>query len=506
MATTLPFDVFNDNFTLWESSDPTVCKVNYGVLEGLSEGNVTITAYDADKKFSDSFEVRVINPEETLINEEETFDVVLSDYGIFGDNTNSSETTTGIQQALDFAYANGFKKIVFPYGEYLVNPEFGTIHLPSDTVIDFSDSIINIEPSSLTSTGYDMISMDEVENTRLIRAHVFGEADFTSSAESTEGCQTLTIIDAYKSGVDQCTFSKSPGFNVQSMTRLRKTGTTDCPVPVDSYEVGNIDDLGNNDDTVIQNHFRSNEFLDISGLGNYYLLGYTQGYFGYAHVRSRLYTAFFYDSNYNLLEVQKYNHQFYKYDTPIGAKYAKIVIYQEAIPTTQDNDFNATVFFRTPGMARDCFITNTTFEDNFSTGLAMSGGQDWLIKGNNFNNNSVRTPACDIDWEDGWETMVGDVVKNNSFNSDKGVILSAGASTALFDNDFNQSFLKVYGRTQNFRIFSNNFFGPMILVNDLVAQAESYFARNVFDNCSYSLSKQHEGASYRINDLNNTIV
>ena len=185
-----------------------------------------------------------------------------------------------------------------------------------------------------------------------------------------------------------------------------------------NFELGNIDENGQIDNSITTNYYRYNQYMDVSGLGEYYLVGYTQGYHGYPYLRSRLYSIHFYDQNYNHIESQMYNLQYYNYIKPANAKYAKIVIYQEAPPTSGDTDFNGAVaFMRTMGMPRNCYIKNCTFEDNFSTGLAMCGGQGWLIEGNTFSNNGGRMPGCDIDWEDGWEHMVGDVLKNNTFNS-----------------------------------------------------------------------------------------
>src|SRR5690606_25869629 len=115
---------------------------------------------------------------------------------------------------------------------------------------------------------------------------------------------------------------------------------------------------------------------------------------------------------------------------------------------TGDTDFhNAVAFMRTLGMPRNCFIRNCTFEDNFSTELAMCGGEGWIIEGNTFANNRGRMPGCDIDGEDGWEHMVGDILRNNSFHSPLDVIFSAGSSLAAFENTFHQSTMMVWSRT-----------------------------------------------------------
>lgn len=504
MATTLPFDVFYDNIVVWESSNPAVCNVNLGVLEGVAAGTATITAYDGTKTFQDSFVVTVTNPVVTTITEPQTYNVVLATYDISGSNTNAIATTNGIQAAMDFALAQGYKKIVFPFATYLITPDARTIHLPTDMLIDFSDSIINIELSSKTPLGYAMFEFDYVKNTKMIRAHIYGEYDSTTIPYAHEMCQSIIWKECENSGIEDCTVSKSPGFNMQTHTRLTKTGTTGASIPKASFVAGGINASGVNDDSVTTFRFRSNAFLNISGLGDYYMVGYNQGYYGYNHLRSRLYSIFFYDINQTFISAQMYNLQFYNYDKPANAKFAKLVIYQDTAPTTQDNDFNAVAFIRTVGMPRKCFIKNSVIEDNGSCGLAMCGGQGWLIEGNHFARNGKRMPACDIDWEDGWDTAVGDVVRNNSFNSNVGIIISAGGSLVYYDNTFTKSTFLAYGRAANWRVYNNFFDGKGAVT--LACQAESYFSRNILSVVRATKAIQHPGASYAIRDTNNTLI
>lgn len=519
MAYTLPFDIYYDNVITWESSDPLICTVSNGVLEGKSPGTATITCRDISQLYAQSFTVTVVPASVDTITAAETYNVVLTDYGIMSDNTNSTATTNGIIAALSYASTNGYKKIVFPNGTYLVTPTVsstptaGVVIFPTNMVIDFSDSVINIEPSSLTATGYTMFYMDQVDNCKLINTHVFGEADSTTISGSVENCISLIIRDAYKSGLDNCTFSKSPGFNVSTGTTQVKNGTNYAMVPYTSLEPGNIDDTGVNDDTTVTYHFRSNIFYDVSGLGTYYFLGWTLGYWGYPYLRSRLYSIYFYDANYNFITVHKYNRQFYNYDTPANAKYAKIVIYQDTVPTSGNSDFNGAVaFIKTLGMPRDCFILNSKFEYNYSTGIAMCGGQNWRIQGNYFSHNAGRMPGCDMDWEDGWESMVGDIVRNNEYHSALSISTACSENLSIFNNQFYDSYINIWNRTQSWRIFNNTFNGKGgggISNVHVGTQEDSYFARNVFSNgISYNTAQDlmHPTALYSVHFDANTLV
>jgi len=511
LSSGLLYDIFHDNIVLWESSNPSVAKVQYGVVEGVSPGTATLTAFDATRTYSESFVITVVSKVETPLTEEETYYVDVNYFSIRLDNTDSTITTNGIQNALDYAAVNGYKKIVFPNGTYLISPAVRTIFPPSDMIIDFSNSILNIEPSKLTTSGYRMFYFTELKNTKLKRAHIYGERDSSTIQESVEGCISVLIDDCLNTGFESCTFSKSPGFNVITGTLAnRNMGKITRSISVSrfNFEPGNIDENGNIDNSKITNFYRYNQYMDVSGLGEYYLLGYSQGYHGYPHLRSRLYSIHFYNENFTHIESQMYNLQYYNYRKPPNAKYAKIVVYQEAPPSSGDNDFNGAVaFLRTIGMPRNCYIKNCTFEYNFSTGLAMCGGQNWLIEGNTFSNNGGRMPGCDIDWEDGWEHMVGDIVRENTFNSRLGVIFSAGSSLSLFNNTFNQSTMTVWSRTQNYRVFNNLFDGKGSLVNDFKTQGDSVLGRNIFTRgATYSTGFNHVGASYKVHDILNNNV
>lgn len=507
----LPFDVLNDNIVFWESGNIQIATVQYGVVEALSSGTTTITAYDSSKTIFASYTLTVSERAEQPIDEADILHVDAEQYDIHLDGTNALATTNGIQAAFDDALLGPYKKVIFPYGHYLVNPTVRTLFPPTNIIIDFSDSKIQIEASEKTTTGYRMFYFTNLENTKLINTHIYGEKNDTTVGESTEGCLSVLIDDCKNISFESCTFNQSPGFNfITGTIHNRELGEvkSDTVVSWSHFEPGDIDDQGNSRTEINSHRFRSSTYLNVSGLGSYYLLGYTQGYQGFRYLRSRLYSIYFYDENHLFISSQTYNLQFYNYDKPQAAKWVKIVIYQEAPPADGDTDFNGAVaFLRTIGMPRQCKIKNCHFEENTSTGLAMCGGQEWLIEGNTFVNNKGRTPGCDIDWEDGWDAMALDVVRYNRFTSPLGIILSAGSSLAIYENEFTMSTMKAWGRTQNFRIYNNIFMGKGAITNDFSTQAESILARNIFtDGAGFTTGKEHENGSYQVHTYQNTTI
>src|SRR5690606_8717849 len=134
----------------------------------------TVTAYDATRTYAQSFEITVADAAPVQIAETDTYVVNADDYSIRLDAADSAATTNGIQAALDYAAAHGYKQIVFPRGSYLISPAVRTIYPPSNMTIDFNDSTLQIEPSKLTATGYVMFFFRHLSNTTLTRTHLYG--------------------------------------------------------------------------------------------------------------------------------------------------------------------------------------------------------------------------------------------------------------------------------------------------------------------------------------------
>ena len=67
--------------------------------------------------------------------------------------------------------------------------------------------------------------------------------------------------------------------------------------------------------------------------------------------------------------------------------------------------------------------------------------------------------------------------------------------------------MTVWGRTQNYRVFNNEFNGKGSFKNDFKTQGDSVLARNIFtENTTYTTGIHHTGANYKVHDIFNTIV
>lgn len=103
-----------------------------------------------------------------------------SEFGIHADKTNAPETTEGINKAIEYAKAEGYKAVKLTKGDYLIHcigesdwyPVNG-IFIPTNMTVDLSDARLHVEPN--TSPHYALIQIDHVENATVIGGHLIGD-------------------------------------------------------------------------------------------------------------------------------------------------------------------------------------------------------------------------------------------------------------------------------------------------------------------------------------------
>lgn len=511
-----PLTYKDDNLVHIKSSDESICSVTYGVLFPIKAGVCTISATDiSTNTFIDSFELTVANPVTNNILDSEIYNVVLpciTDNGILHiDGTNAIETTNAIKDLLNYAHNKNYKKIIFPCGEYHLYPtDFINIYIPSDLIIDFSSSVLQIEESDRTNgldtavydtRGYTMFTFDKgIKNSKIINAKIYGEQLITTKTDTSYMCKCVTFGYSENCGLENCEISRSPGFNISFQNNTIAYGGW---FNADRLEEGNIDDEGNNIKQT--NCWRTNQYEDLGDVSKYneFVFGNSNDYLGY-NISSRLYDIFFFDKEYNLLEVQRKNHQYYQYSIPQNAKYVKIVIFQENKPNNV-GDFAVAGAVMVINQPYKCYIKNCIIEDNYSTGIAVVGGRRIIIEGSEFRRNKGRDPSCDIDWEDGWDMMNGHICRNNIFESYAGVIVNAGMNLVYYGNLFKEnSWFAFRGLTQNCRIFNNLFYNLGV---ELTGQTDEVFANNCLVYRNYSIKdKLHSDGNYSIRCIDNNFI
>lgn len=466
----------DDNLVYFTSSNPTVATVKNGVIFGRSTGNVTITAHDISNTVSKSFNMTVIPVETLQYTPQEVYNVTSID------TTDEESTTTGIIAELVYASENHYKKVVFPNDVYNVSPAFGTIDIPTNMIVDFNNSIIQIVESAMTQTGYGMFRFNNTEFSKIINAIIYGER-YLIDGTGTEGCESIRFQGYnYKSGVEDCVISNSPGFNIHVSDAKRKVVGG---MSINNIEAGGLDASGN---PVSEPYsFRTINYISISALGDEIGLGNMQGYQGYIYMTARVYDICFYDSNKQFISKIENCLQYYRYPKPSNAMYVKIAYNWDTAPTTSDPDYHVIAHLYSMDAQNKCFIRRCTIENCYSTGIVPNMGDGFVIEDCLFRDNGLRDPASQIDWEDGRNRIKGHIVRNNKFVRGGPVTLVGGDGIVIHNNVFDDCYIDHRSEVQNTRIWLNQFKGSR--TTTLSPKTDMVFSQNVGTNgAKYSVT------------------
>lgn len=500
-----PYEYADDNIISFESENSSICSVKNGVLKGISEGSTNIVAKDITGTITTTMLIKVVQCNEYVPTDAETYKVTLpcsTTNGVLHiDNTNSEETTKAIQDLLVSCSKNNKRKIVFPKGKYLISPMYGNIMIPSNLVIDFSSSDINIEESEKTLKGYTMILFENTQNSKIINANIYGERFTMSASSGVESCQSIYFKgNCYRSGLEKCSTSQSPGFNIGAGI----SGLVRCPLKLTNIESGNINNDGTISEVTVDYCYRSIDYIDISSLGAKFGFGNRQGHEGYVYLGARIYDIYFYDTDKQFISSLKDCLQYFLYNKPSNAKYAKVVFYQTTMPTSCDGDFGSVAMIYSHSCPDKCFIKNCILEDNYSTAIQPNSGDNWVIENNIFRRNGYRDPASQIDWEDGRNNIHGHIVRNNIFE-DGGAVTFVGGSCIVFHNNILKNNALTHGdEVQNSRIWLNQFIGKKSIAT-IKNKTDIVFSQNYFnDSAKYNLSPT-TNVKFKIHEFENMI-
>ena len=512
IAHILPYFWANTNPYILKSSNSEVIKINDGqVIEAVGAGNATITAYTIDGKYKHSINYEVAKEDEKEISS--VYNLELSNFNIVANNNEEEvaiNNSKGINQALQFCKENKIEKIVFPENELIYIEPKETIYMVSNLIVDLNKSELKLRANNYNT--YSAIKFAEkdklgvLENAKLCNGIITGERDEKGDVYpgwykvgSTEGGVSILFNEGNNNGIENLTVRKSIGFNMTS-----GTGKESCdvawfasyPIKYSDFEMGEFDQYGNsiNNEKVI----RTKNFMDISKVkGNHFDIGYPLGYHGYPYANNRIYDIYFYDKDKNFIERRRGLLMHRTYSRPKSSHYAKFVFHLGHIPTSGNTDFyGAVAFFENFNPPIKNYVKNCIIEDNYSCGFAICGGQKWIITDNIWRRNAGRMPGCDIDWEDGWEYMQGDLIENNSFESYNNCILCAGSGNVYNNNRFaGQS--QFWGRSQ-YWTFTNNILqkGEYTPRATLSSSSDCYLANNKFIESNFVYGKNHSYGEY----------
>lgn len=380
------------------------------------------------------------------------------------------------------------------------------INLPLEKSYDaigfmFETTLNNVNTQLYLASMTLSMTMNKVlENFKMCNGTLIGERDTKANVypnwrniDKTEGGCTIVFEEGKFNGIENMTVKKSVGFNMSSGIGASSYGTSRLEniISYKNLEYGKFDENG---EKVEDSKFiRTINPIQLKNITKFYSLDLPLGYMGYPYESSRIYDIYFYNNSNELIACHKNRLKFGQYTLPEGSIYAHAVFHNSNLPTSGNSDFNGAVIsinsYRPPYKN---FIKNCIVEDNYSTGLALCGGVNWQIEGNVFRNNAGRMPGCDIDWEDGWEFMQNDSVRDNRFESYNSLIICAG-SNMIFKRNAIYGKVIFYGRTQDMKFCENTVdaTGKTAITCTFDTQSNMYVNNNMFIGTLVGFTRQH---------------
>lgn len=478
-----PIDLYNDKQQLpnycidWDSSNPDVAQVKYGIIEPLQSGNTTITATIHGTDIKDMIEIEVIDyqrPEERFMHITENY--IYNDYKIKGGS--STDTTHAIYGAITEAYRLGYNGVLFDKMDLYVAPiQLYGISIPSNFVVDFGFSSMYMDDwhdyvngtiaDGTAGNAYRFFMGTNSENSVIRNLYYYGETYNTSHKNSDYGEHTLffSYDNARYFEIYNIFFESVIGFNVAVGYELSIYNR--------DYHLGNPDGRSNGDIDYTNlaigklNNDGSVNYDETGWIYTPQIIPFNHDYYSPYHYigtnysaelgqifsRTRFYDIIFYDSTDNIIEYDQWRTAFSAYKTPGNAVGYRICFPNGGLLPEENSSIRGDYFVQRMMPANPsycCSMHNCTCGNNFSGILSITGCTKNFI----FYNNSVEKNGSINNWsydiEDCWYSGQQCVTKNNSLPY---TISITGVLNAVVDNGYINS---IYMKRTESSIFLNN--------------------------------------------------
>ena len=387
-------------------------------------------------------------------------------------NDASVTVSDELNAALQYAKEQGYNRIIFPKGKYLIQVGKPIVLDHKNTIIDLNGAELIMQPNGEQS--YLIVEIiNGAENLRLTNGTLRGDRyqhDFTTVKGSHEWCEGLLLRSGKQIEIDHLTITECTG----SALGAHSSGARNRPellsrifmsiFPKKHLEQGAFDAKGNK--IVSTEKTRTINMINLTKFEDQFEIGYLAGYQGFPFVLGRVYQIYFYDKDKNFIGMQKCL-QYRKIKRPENAAFMHLEFNQPEV-TDQPAHYGANAgswvlrinnfLPPTDVHVHDCKLIN-----NRNLGFGLCGGQKWIVENNEVIGNGGCAPGYGMDLEDGWELTQDMVFRNNLFKGNiAGSIVICAGSELLFENNRFESDGKYpnnivfYGRTYNY-IFRNNY-------------------------------------------------
>ena len=439
-----PYKAGDNFFVEYSSSDENICSCVQGVLECKQVGTVTITAKLYGTEISTQCEIKI---DELDIIEENKYFISSS---LFYSTQTPEEMSTTLFSAISNAINNGYNYIVLPKLNYKLIPISNPCLTIGDNItIDLNNSCIfiqenegtwNLIDSGGTKGGYCFFNFIG-KNSKIINGNVYGER-YKNKTHSEDEYTGYGLFCNFKVGSKRCileniNFNSTVGMNItiESNCYNYYEGIGDRGrISYKDWEFGKLDDEGNLIDS--NEYIRTNRYIQLGydkNVNPYYIVG-MKGTRTYSGTGSRFYFIYWYDENYNLLEIGKYHHKFEEYVLPDGACYFKLYLPQTELPTANYGDDGCVLRCFQSKEPKFINIKRCNFINPHGGAVNYVGGQRCLLE-NCYISSSGAKPGMRwaIDYEDGWMNMRGNIIKNCII---RGLVVQCSGNANSYINNY----------------------------------------------------------------------
>lgn len=505
---------------------------NFIDLGKLPEGEYSFDLQVTDKYFRKSHklfnEFKVVDKEkEDLIQKEKTYsptkDELLSKFNIYSDNTNPVETTKGLNDLIQYASKNGYRKVVLPYGIYAID-ENNTVKVNvSNFILDLNGSTFKINPNSNSSYLTCELS-GNIENSHVVNGIFMGDLnqhDYSISSSSEFG-NAFCIKGADYSSFENLTVENYVGYGATTLYDSYPINDNGLDSRRREYWVPNgennrsFSDIVNGVNVPCNNRISTTTFLSLkagfrSNIDDYnfltlgfFCLGNPNGYQGNV-TDNWVYIAHFYDENYNYIEsIEGYAYRTLKFNKD-KARYVKFTFL-----TSDSNLINTDniMIFTRHNPINSC-IKKIQFKDIRCVGSALCGFDNMLVDECSFSHCGWAMAKCAWDAEDGWDMMHDLTIRNTKFipdSSNGNIYLNCAGHNFIAENNEDFGAFQ-YERCRGF-VYRNNIMNNSYEIRRDSLNRSGYFrSYNNTINKSLSLKQNTDNNSIVIRNeiINNTI-
>ncbi|NOV00208.1 right-handed parallel beta-helix repeat-containing protein [Paenibacillus planticolens] len=405
--------------------------------------------------------------------------IELSRWGIKSDGTDAVNTSKGINDALQYAFDQGYSEATLPKGIYLVD-EKNPIEPQSFMAFNLNGATLKINPNGLPNYAIVLFQRNQ-KYCRITNGKIEGDRnahDYTTVPGTHEWGHGIRI-------------SNTPlvGSNVKFLTidNLEIYNCTGDGISLESlygqisgynfdgnFEAGGIsltDGTLVADDTRIRNTIKIDmNQANIAKWGYFGLYGSSYGGVG-AGITSNLYDLVFYKKDDTFLSA-KTNIQFFdEVEVPPGASYAKFIIHQNTVPPAGQSSITLKVV----EFGKQLYIDKCNIHDCRRLGVSITGAKHVYITECKIHHIKGTAPQGAIDIEDMYEFNQYIYIDSNNFhdNTSYNIIAVAGRHISITNNAIrggtlaiNENVDKAVIHANDLRDMSGLIAGEVILSNN----------------------------------------